>query len=68
MLSLIQRVTRAEVRVDGEIVGGIGPGMLALVGIEPGDSDAQVERMAGRLLAYRAVSYTHLTLPTKRIV
>ena len=53
MLSLIQRVTRAEVRVDGGVVGRIGPGLLALVGIEPGDSDAQVERMAGRLLAYR---------------
>lgn len=53
MLSLIQRVNRAEVRVDGAIVGRIGPGLLALVGIEPGDGDAQVDRMVERLLAYR---------------
>lgn len=53
MLSLIQRVTEATVRVDGAIVGRIGPGLLALVGIEPGDGDAQVDRMVERLLAYR---------------
>jgi len=56
MLSLIQRVSEAAVRVDGEIVGRTGPGLLALVGIEPGDGDAQVARMAERLLAYRAFS------------
>ena len=56
MLSLIQRVSEAAVRVDGEIVGRTGPGLLALVGIEPGDGDAQVARMAERLLAYRVFS------------
>jgi len=53
MLALIQRVTRADVTVDGESVGAIGPGLLALVGIEPDDGDAQVRRMAQRLLGYR---------------
>ena len=53
MLALIQRVTSASVAVEGEIVGVIGPGLLALVGIEPGDGEAQVARMAGRLLGYR---------------
>jgi len=53
MLTLIQRVTEASVTVDGEPVGQIGPGLLALVGIEPGDGDAQVARMATRLLGYR---------------
>ncbi len=53
MLSLIQRVSRAEVQVAGETVGRIGPGLLALVGIEPGDGPAQVTRMAERLFAYR---------------
>lgn len=53
MLSLIQRVTAARVEVEGTTVGAIGPGLLALVGIEPGDGDAQVERMAARLLGYR---------------
>lgn len=53
MLALIQRVTEAAVRVDGEVVGAIGPGLLALIGVEPGDGEAQVSRMAERLLGYR---------------
>ena len=53
MLALIQRVTRASVRVDGEVVGAIGPGLLALVAVEPGDGPAQVERTCERLLGYR---------------
>lgn len=53
MLALIQRVTQAEVTVEGNRVGAIGPGLLALVGVEPGDGDAQVERMCQRLLGYR---------------
>ena len=53
MLALIQRVAQASVRVDDDVVGEIGPGLLALVGIEPGDGDAQVARMAQRLLGYR---------------
>jgi D-tyrosyl-tRNA(Tyr) deacylase len=53
MLSLIQRVTSASVVVDGATMGAIGPGLLALVGIEPGDGEAHVARMAQRLLGYR---------------
>ena len=53
MLALIQRVTHARVEVDGETVGAIGPGLLALVGIQPGDGEGQVARMATRLLGYR---------------
>ncbi len=53
MLSLIQRVTQASVAVDGDTIGRIGPGLLALVGVEPGDGEAQVARMAERLLGYR---------------
>ena len=53
MLSLIQRVTSAAVVVGGETVGAIGPGLLALVAVEPGDGPAQVARMAQRLLGYR---------------
>ena len=53
MLSLIQRVSSASVSVEGEVVGAIGPGLLALVGVEPGDGEAQVARMAERLLGYR---------------
>ncbi|MCE7032088.1 D-aminoacyl-tRNA deacylase [Lysobacter sp. GX 14042] len=53
MLALIQRVERASVTVDGEAVGDIAGGLLALVGVEPGDGAAQAGRMARRLLGYR---------------
>ncbi|WP_256775926.1 MULTISPECIES: D-aminoacyl-tRNA deacylase [unclassified Stenotrophomonas] len=53
MLVLIQRVSHASVRVEDAIVGQIGPGLLALVGMEPGDTEAQITRMADRLLGYR---------------
>ena len=53
MLALIQRVTHAQVEVDGQCVGAIGPGLVALVGIEPDDGPAQIARMAERLLGYR---------------
>lgn len=53
MLSLIQRVTRASVTVDEAVVGEIGQGLLALVGVEPGDDAAALSRMADRLLGYR---------------
>ena len=53
MICLIQRVTRARVLVDGEVVGAIDAGLLAFVGLEQEDGDPQVERMADRLLGYR---------------
>lgn len=53
MITLIQRVTRAEVTVAGESVGSIGAGLVALVAVERGDSEAQAERLAERLLGYR---------------
>ena len=53
MLSLIQRVTQASVSVDGQTTGAIGPGLLALVAVEPCDGEAQYQRLAERLLGYR---------------
>lgn len=53
MLSLIQRVTSATVTVEGQVVGTIEAGLLALVGVEPGDGEARIARMAERLLGYR---------------
>lgn len=53
MIALIQRVLEASVRVDEEIVGAIGPGLLALVAVEPGDDAARITRMVDRLLGYR---------------
>lgn len=53
MIALIQRVTEAAVHVEGECVGAIGAGLLALVAVEPGDDEARIARMAERLLGYR---------------
>jgi len=53
MIALIQRVGEAAVHVAGERVGAIGPGLLALVAVEPGDDEARTRRMAERLLGYR---------------
>jgi len=53
MIALIQRVSQAHVEVDGEIVGRIGPGLLALVAVQPADGETQVQRMLERLLGYR---------------
>jgi D-tyrosyl-tRNA(Tyr) deacylase len=53
MITLIQRVSQSAVRVDGEIVGQIGPGLLVLAAIEPGDGPAEAARMAERLASYR---------------
>lgn len=53
MISLIQRVSEAAVFVEAECVGRIGPGLLALVAVEPGDDEARIRRMAERLLGYR---------------
>lgn len=53
MIALIQRVASARVEVGGETVGEIGPGILALVGVERGDGDAQAARLAQKVLGCR---------------
>ncbi|WP_062537024.1 D-aminoacyl-tRNA deacylase [Mizugakiibacter sediminis] len=53
MIALIQRVAEARVEVGAETVGAIGPGLLAFVAVEPGDGEAQAQRMLERLLGYR---------------
>lgn len=53
MITLIQRVSEADVSVDGETIGAIDAGLLALVAIEPGDGEPQARRMVERLLGYR---------------
>jgi len=53
MIALLQRVTRAKVEVEGEIVGQIGPGLTVLLGVQRGDAEAQADRLLQRLLAYR---------------
>ncbi|SRR6056297_87151 len=53
MIALIQRVTRASVQVGNDIVGEIGPGLLALVAVERGDGESQAARLAARIVNYR---------------
>ena len=54
MRAVVQRVTRAAVRVDGQVVGQIDrPGLLALVGVTPGDGPAQVEVVARKIAELR---------------
>jgi D-tyrosyl-tRNA(Tyr) deacylase len=56
MRMVIQRVSRAEVRVDGRVVGRIGVGLAVLVGLERGDGEQQVQRAARRLASLRVFS------------
>ena len=53
---VIQRVARAEVRVEGSVVGRIGRGLAVLVGLERGDGEAQLEKAARRLSTLRVFS------------
>ena len=53
MIALIQRVTEARVVVEGAVLGEIGAGVLALIGVERGDGDAEARRLAERVAAYR---------------
>jgi len=56
MIALLQRVSSASVLVEGETVGDIDAGLLVLVAVEPGDGEAQAQRMCERLLGYRIFS------------
>lgn len=53
MIALIQRVAEASVRVDGHIIGQIGAGLLALIGVVRGDDSVAAERLLQRVLDYR---------------
>jgi D-tyrosyl-tRNA(Tyr) deacylase len=50
---VIQRVTRASVAVQGEVIGQIGPGLCVLVGVTHDDSRAIAEKMAAKLWGLR---------------
>ena len=53
MIALIQRVTGANVKVAGDAVGVIGAGILALIGVERGDSELEALLLAEKLVNYR---------------
>lgn len=53
MRALLQRVAEAQVSVDQEIVGRIGPGLLVLLGVSKEDTYKDADRLADRVLTYR---------------
>ena len=56
MRALVQRVAEARVLVDGELVGAIGPGLCALVGVTHGDGEAGARRLAERIWHLRVLA------------
>lgn len=58
MRALVQRVSSASVTVDGDLVGRIGPGLCAFVGVTHTDDDAAAEKMARRLWNLRVFEDT----------
>jgi D-aminoacyl-tRNA deacylase len=54
--AVVQRVTRAEVRVDGEVVGAVGPGFCVLLGCGPADDEATARHLAARVATLRILA------------
>jgi D-tyrosyl-tRNA(Tyr) deacylase len=53
MMALLQRVSEASVRVDGEVIGQIGQGLLVLLCAEKGDTEAVADKLLTKLLKLR---------------
>jgi len=51
--AVLQRVKEASVTVDGAVVGAIGPGLLVLLGVGKGDTDADVDFMVDKVPGLR---------------
>jgi D-tyrosyl-tRNA(Tyr) deacylase len=56
MRALVQRVTRAEVRVEGEVVGSIGPGLVIFVGVAPADDESVTDGLARKIAELRILA------------
>lgn len=56
MRAVVQRVTEAAVTVDGEVVGAIGPGLVALVGVTHDDGADQARKLATKLAKLRILA------------
>ncbi|WP_248795907.1 D-aminoacyl-tRNA deacylase [Pseudomonas sp. MWU13-2105] len=56
MKGLLQRVSAARVEVTGEVVGAIDQGLLVLLAVEPGDTQAHADKLLKKLLNYRVFS------------
>jgi D-tyrosyl-tRNA(Tyr) deacylase len=53
MRVILQRVSQASVRVEGQLLSSIGPGLLCLAGVEIGDDSSDVEWLAGKISSMR---------------
>jgi D-aminoacyl-tRNA deacylase len=53
MRALVQRVSRASVRVDGRPIAEIGPGLMVLLGVRTGDGEREADRLADKVRALR---------------
>jgi D-aminoacyl-tRNA deacylase len=56
MIGLLQRVSSANVVVDGEVTGAIGHGLMVLVCAEKGDTEKEADALLAKLLGYRVFS------------
>src|SRR4051812_15756795 len=55
MRAVVQRVSRAEVAVGGQPVGGIGPGLCVLVGVTHTDTEAEARKLAAKIWHLRVM-------------
>jgi D-tyrosyl-tRNA(Tyr) deacylase len=53
MRAVVQRVSEASVRIEGRLVGEIGPGLLVLLGVGRGDGEADADYLAGKVVHLR---------------
>ena len=53
VIALLQRVSHAEIVIEGKRVGAVGRGLLVLIGVRPSDDEASAKRLLARLLLYR---------------
>ena len=53
MITVLQRVSQASVRVDGQLIGQIGPGLLVLLCAEAGDNEAVADKLLAKVLKLR---------------
>ena len=55
MKAVLQRVKKSEVRIDGEVVGACGEGLMILLGVAVGDTEADADALAAKILKLRII-------------
>jgi D-aminoacyl-tRNA deacylase len=69
MKAVIQRVSNAEIEIDGSVISSIGEGLLVLLGIEKGDGEKDLSFMVKKIAQLRIFedSYSKMNLSVKDI-